>query len=83
MDFARAGIKISVNDLIIKAVGTALQHVPQLNLNTVGEDDVKVIDEATKHVLPIFIPSKLNKKRIIFYFVILIIPKSNNLVFFR
>jgi len=41
-DFAKSGLKISVNDLIIKAVGTALQHVPQLNLNTKGEDDVQV-----------------------------------------
>ncbi len=37
-----SGLKISVNDLLIKAVGTALQHVPQINLNTKGEDDIQV-----------------------------------------
>ena len=39
---AFSGLKISVNDLLIKAVGTALQHVPQINLNTKGEDDIQV-----------------------------------------
>lgn len=42
-DYARSGLKISVNDLLIKAVGTALQHVPQINLNTKGEDDIQVM----------------------------------------
>jgi hypothetical protein len=28
--------------LLIKAAGTALQFVPQINLNTKGDDDVQV-----------------------------------------
>ena len=38
-----AGVKISLNDLVIKAAATALQMVPEINLNTVGEDDCKVM----------------------------------------
>lgn len=37
-DLAARGIKVSVNDFIIKAVGTALQYVPEMNLNVSGED---------------------------------------------
>ncbi len=37
-DYAEAGYKISLNDLIIKAVGAALQHCPEMNLNVSGED---------------------------------------------
>ena len=37
-DFAARGIKVSLNDFVIKAVGTALQHVPEMNLNVSGED---------------------------------------------
>ena len=38
-----AGIKVSVNDLIIKAAATALQLVPEVNLNTVGEADYEIM----------------------------------------
>jgi pyruvate dehydrogenase complex dihydrolipoamide acetyltransferase long form len=37
-DFERRGVKVSVNDFVIKAVATALQHVPEMNLNVNGED---------------------------------------------
>lgn len=37
-EFAARGIKVSLNDFVIKAVGTALQHVPEMNLNVSGED---------------------------------------------
>lgn len=37
-DFGARGVKVSVNDFIIKAVGTALQIVPEMNLNVKGED---------------------------------------------
>ena len=30
--------KVSLNDLVIKAAATALQHVPEMNLNVQGED---------------------------------------------
>ena len=33
-EFKSNGIKISVNDLVIKAAATALQLVPEVNLNT-------------------------------------------------
>merc|ERR1712029_1292976 len=42
-DFANAGIKISVNDLVIKAASTALQYVPEVNINAVGDDDFQVM----------------------------------------
>jgi len=42
-DFANAGVKISVNDLVIKAASTALQYVPEININSVGEDDFQVM----------------------------------------
>ena len=38
-DFKKIGIKISLNDLVIKAAATALQLVPEVNINTLGEDD--------------------------------------------
>ena len=37
-DHAQAGVKVSLNDLVIKAAATALQHVPEINLNVNGED---------------------------------------------
>ena len=40
---AGGGIKISVNDLVIKAAGAALQYVPEVNLNVVGEDESAVM----------------------------------------
>ena len=42
-DLKAVGIKISLNDLIIKAAATALQLVPEVNLNTVGQDDYQVM----------------------------------------
>ena len=42
-EFKSNGIKISVNDLVIKAAATALQLVPEVNLNTVGEDDYQIM----------------------------------------
>jgi len=44
-DFAGAGFKISVNDLIIKAAATALQYVPEVNINALGEDDYQVMPQ--------------------------------------
>ena len=38
-DFKGNGVKISLNDLIIKAAATTLQLVPEVNINVVGEDD--------------------------------------------
>ncbi len=37
-DFAARGLKVSVNDFVVKAVGAALQYVPEMNLNVSGED---------------------------------------------
>ena len=34
-----AGIKISLNDLVIKAVATTLQYIPEVNLNVVNHAD--------------------------------------------
>lgn len=42
-DFKASGIKVSLNDLVIKAAATALQLVPEVNLNTVGEDDYQLM----------------------------------------
>merc|ERR1719259_405398 len=42
-DFAAAGVKISVNDLVIKAAATALQYVPEVNINALGDDDFQVM----------------------------------------
>ena len=38
-DFLMAGIKISLNDLIIKAVATTLQYIPEANLNVINSSD--------------------------------------------
>ena len=35
---AGAGVRVSVNDFVVKAAATALQYVPQMNLNVTGED---------------------------------------------
>ena len=35
---AGAGVRVSVNDFVVKAAATALQYVPQMNLNVSGED---------------------------------------------
>jgi len=37
-DFLAAGVKVSLNDFVIKAVATTLQHVPEMNLNVSGDD---------------------------------------------
>jgi len=42
-DFKANGVKISLNDLIIKAAATTLQLVPEVNINTVGEDDYTIL----------------------------------------
>ncbi len=42
-DFKAAGVKVSLNDLVIKAAATALQLVPEVNLNTIGEDDYQIM----------------------------------------
>jgi len=45
-DFLQAGIKISLNDLVIKAVATTLQYVPEVNLNVVSHpegDDFQIM----------------------------------------
>ena len=42
-DFKLTGVKVSLNDLIIKAAATTLQLVPEVNINTIGEDDFKVL----------------------------------------
>ena len=36
-DYIRSGHKVSINDFVIKAVATALQYVPDLNVNVVNE----------------------------------------------
>merc|ERR1719266_1345011 len=42
-DFKANGVKISLNDLIIKAAATTLQLVPEVNINTVGEDEYTIL----------------------------------------
>lgn len=42
-DYKALGVKVSLNDLVIKAAATALQLVPEVNLNTVGEDDFQIM----------------------------------------
>ena len=37
--FIFLGIKISLNDLVIKAVATTLQYIPEVNLNVVSSGD--------------------------------------------
>ena len=39
-DYIRSGHKVSINDFVIKAVATALQYVPDLNVNIVDEAPV-------------------------------------------
>ena len=44
--FSFLGIKISLNDLVIKAVATTLQYVPEVNLNVVSHpegDDFQIM----------------------------------------
>ena len=44
--FLFLGIKISLNDLVIKAVATTLQYVPEVNLNVVSHpegDDFQIM----------------------------------------
>ena len=41
---AEAGFKVSMNDMVIKAVGLAMRKVPQLNAIWTG-DDVKKLDD--------------------------------------
>jgi len=36
-DYIRSGHKVSINDFVIKAVATALQYLPDLNVNIVDE----------------------------------------------
>ena len=43
-DLKAVGVKVSLNDLIIKAAATTLQLVPEVNLNTVGEDDYQIMN---------------------------------------
>jgi len=42
-DFKANGIKISLNDLVLKAAATALQLVPEVNINAIGEDDYQLM----------------------------------------
>ena len=57
-----AGIKISVNDLVIKATATALQYVPEVNINAVSEDDFQVKYTSTSTVrLCLFLLRVLHK----------------------
>ena len=37
--FVFLGIKISLNDLVIKAVSTTLQYIPEVNLNVISHPD--------------------------------------------
>ena len=37
-ELAGAGVRVSVNDFVVKAAATALQYVPEMNLNVSGED---------------------------------------------
>jgi len=39
-EYIRSGLKVSINDFVIKAVATALLYVPALNINVVGEEPV-------------------------------------------
>ena len=43
-DLKAVGIKVSLNDLVIKAAATALQLVPEVNLNVVGDDDYQIMN---------------------------------------
>ena len=44
-------VKISVNDLVIKAAATALQYVPEVNINALGDDDFQVCTYLTLMVI--------------------------------
>lgn len=37
------GVKLSVNDLVIKAAAATLQYVPEVNINVVGDDDFRLM----------------------------------------
>lgn len=39
-EYIRSGLKVSINDFVIKAVATALLYVPALNVNVVGDEPV-------------------------------------------
>jgi len=39
-DYIASGYRVSINDFVIKAVATALQYVPQLNVNIINEEVV-------------------------------------------
>ena len=41
-DYIRSGFKVSINDFVIKAVATALQYVPELNVNIVKDEPVQM-----------------------------------------
>jgi len=36
-EYIRSGFKVSINDFVVKAVATALQYVPELNVNVVDD----------------------------------------------
>jgi len=42
-DFKENGVKVSLNDLIIKAAATTLQLVPEVNINVVGEAEYRIL----------------------------------------
>ena len=42
-DFKANGVKVSLNDLIIKAAATTLQLVPEVNINVVGEAEYRIL----------------------------------------
>jgi len=37
-EYIKSGFKVSINDFVIKAVATALQYVPEINANVVGDE---------------------------------------------
>jgi len=39
-EYIRSGLKVSINDFVIKAVATALLYVPALNVNIIGDEPV-------------------------------------------
>jgi pyruvate dehydrogenase complex dihydrolipoamide acetyltransferase long form len=39
-DYIKSGFKVSINDFVIKAAATALQYVPQLNVNIINDEVV-------------------------------------------
>ena len=42
-DFKANGVKVSLNDLIIKAAATTLQLVPEVNINVIGEAEYRIL----------------------------------------